>query len=364
MKYIYIIILFLFSIQFSLAQNKPDGPHQEFYDSGELKKEGQYKNNKRIGEWRQYHKNGQVSKAYSYNNGKYNKEQISYFENGIVSNKTKLEDGNFVHFGYYKSGKLSYKRQDKSGYFKSYYESGAKEIEANYFESDLVGEWKKFYENGKLEWLVTYKDGYRNGIYKKYDENGNLKLEGSNSKGKVNGEEKRYLPGNQLEWKGNYSKGVLKGTWTKYDQKGKKIEKIKFKEGITSKPEYGDVLKPTIVADGVIERVPIYPGCEDMLTNKMRKQCMNTNVNQFIGKNFNTDLALDLNLIGKQRILLNFKIDKTGKVIEAKAKAPHPGLEEEAVRVISLLPTVEPAYQRDQPVIIPFSIPIVFQIQK
>lgn len=364
MKHIYIIILFLFSLQFSMAQDNPDGTYQEFYDSGELKKEGHYKNNKRVGEWKQYYKNGQVSKAYSYNDGKYNDASISYYENGIISHKTELEDDVYVSFRYYESGNLDSKRQYKSGYFKSYYENGAKEIEANYFEFELVGEWKKYYENGKLEWLVTYKDGYRNGVYKNYNENGDLIVEGTTVKDKVDGEEKRYLPGNVLEWKGNYTKGILSNTWVKYDAKGKKIEKIKFKEGIVSKAEYSDILKPTVVADGIIERVPIYPGCEEMLTNKTRKQCMNKNVNQLIGKNFNTDLALDLNLMGKQRIIINFKIDKTGKVIEAKAKAPHPGLAEEAVRVIKLLPILEPAYQRDKPVIIPFSIPIVFQVQK
>lgn len=347
-----------------MAQDTPDGPYQDYYDSGELKEEGQYKNNKRIGEWKMYYKNGQVSKAFSYNDGKYNDASITYYDNGIVSNKTELENGVYVNFGYYKSGNLDYKRQSKSGYFKSYYESGAKEIEANYFEFDLVGEWKKYYENGKLEWLVTYKEGYRNGPYKKYDENGELKLEGTNLNDKVDGEEKRYLPGNILEWKGKYSKGLLNSTWVKFDETGKKIEKIKFKDGIASKSKFNDLLKPTKVADGVIERVPIYPGCEAMLTNKTRKQCMNKNINQLIGKNFNTDLATDLNLIGRQRIILNFKIDKAGNVIEAKAKAPHPGLAKEAVRVIKLLPIVQPAYQRDKPVIIPFSIPIVFQVQK
>ncbi|NRD23358.1 hypothetical protein HNV10_08910 [Winogradskyella litoriviva] len=363
MKYLSIII-FLFSLQLSIAQDLPDGPYQEYYETGELKTKGQYKNNKRIGTWKEYYKNGQTSKEYSFTDGKYNDESISYYENGTVSHKTELEDDVYVNFRYYESGNLDYKRQYKSGYFKSYYESGAKEIEANYFEFDLVGEWKKYFETGELEWLVTYKDGYRHGAYKKYNRNGDLLLEGTNVRDKIEGEEKRYLPGNVLEWKGNYSKGILNKTWVRFDEKGNKIEKIKFKEGITSNSEYSNVLKPTVVADGIIERVPIYPGCEEMLTNKTRKQCMNKYVNQHIGKNFNIELASTLNLLGKQRILLNFKIDKTGKVIEAKAKAPHPGLAAEAVRVIKLLPSVEPAYQRDKPVIIPFSIPIVFQVQK
>ena len=77
---------------------------------------------------------------------------------------------------------------------------------------------------------------------------------------------------------------------------------------------------------------------------------------------FNTDIAADLDLIGRQRIIVVFKIDKIGDVTQIKAKAPHPALNEEAIRIISLLPRVIPGYQKQKPVIIPFSIPIVFQV--
>ena len=122
-------------------------------------------------------------------------------------------------------------------------------------------------------------------------------------------------------------------------------------------------LEKTEVPDGVIEKVPVFPGCETVFGNKARKNCMSKAVSQFIGKNFNTDLAADIKLTGRQRIFLFFKIDKEGNVIDAKARAPHSVLRDEAVRVINLLPHMEPGYQRGKPVIIPFSIPIVFQIQ-
>ncbi|NRD21250.1 energy transducer TonB [Winogradskyella eckloniae] len=364
MKSLLIIIACILRIQFSEAQAKPDGPYKDYYETGELQKEGQYKNNKRVGQWKQYHKNGQISKTYSYDNGKLNREQVSYYDTGIVSHKTELEDNIYVNFRFFKSGNLESKRQLKSGYFTSFYESGAKEIVATYLEFDLVGEWKKYYESGQIEWIVTYKDGYRHGTYKNYYENGDLKLEGAMANEKLHGKEKRYLKGKVLEWEGSYSNGMLTHTWVKYNAKGKKVEKIKFKDGIASKAEFIGILKPSKVADGVIERVPVYPGCEDMLTNTTKKACMNKHVNQLIGKNFNIELATKLNLIGKQRIIVTYKIDKTGNVTEVKARAPHPGLAEEAIRVINLLPKMSPGLQRDQPVIMPFSIPIVFQVQK
>jgi protein TonB len=45
------------------------------------------------------------------------------------------------------------------------------------------------------------------------------------------------------------------------------------------------------------------------------------------------------------------------------ARGPHPGLEKEAKRVIGMLPKMKPGRQRGKAVVMPFSIPIVFQVQ-
>ncbi len=362
MKYLFTITFFLISIQFSFAQDKPDGPYKSHYDSGELKAEGQYLNKKRVGDWKSYYKSGQISRLYSYTKGKSNKERISFYKDGTVSNKTEKEGDDYITSGFYESGKLKYKRQDKSGYFKSYYESGATEIEADYFERELVGAWKKYYENGEVEWLVSYKDGYRDGLYKHYYDNGNIKLEGNNTKDKVDGEEKRYLLNSVLEWEGNYKNGVLVKTWTKYDTEGKKIEKVKFKTGVPTNATFIDVLKPTKVANGVFERMPIYPGCEVFLNNTGRKKCMNTSVAKFIAKNFNTDIAKKSKIIGRQKINVIFKINKDGRIFGIKARNKHEALRTEAIRVLSRLPIIKPGMQRGKPVIVPFAIPIVFQV--
>jgi len=52
-----------------------------------------------------------------------------------------------------------------------------------------------------------------------------------------------------------------------------------------------------------------------------------------------------------------------GNVIGVRARAPHPRLEKEAVRVINLLPKMKPGRQRGKAVIVPYSLPIIFQVQ-
>jgi len=59
-----------------------------------------------------------------------------------------------------------------------------------------------------------------------------------------------------------------------------------------------------------------------------------------------------------QKTSIMFKINKSGDVIEAKAKGPHPSLEEEAIKVINLLPRVIRGNIQGNAVIIPFSFPI------
>ncbi|SFC87790.1 energy transducer TonB [Algibacter pectinivorans] len=112
----------------------------------------------------------------------------------------------------------------------------------------------------------------------------------------------------------------------------------------------------------VIENVPVFPGCEKG-SNTQKRDCMSKKISQFVNKKFNTELASDLGLSGRQRINVIFKIDKTGTVTGIRARAPHPGLEKEAKRVIGLLPQMKPGKQRGKPVNVPYSLPIIFQVQ-
>ena len=112
----------------------------------------------------------------------------------------------------------------------------------------------------------------------------------------------------------------------------------------------------------VIENVPIFPGC-DKGNNAQRRKCMSQKITKFVQRKFNTDLAGDLGLSGRQRISVIFKIDKNGDVVGVRARAPHPRLVKEATRVVNLLPKMKPGKQRGKAVVVPYSLPIIFQVQ-
>ena len=112
----------------------------------------------------------------------------------------------------------------------------------------------------------------------------------------------------------------------------------------------------------VIENVPIFPGC-DKGNNAQRRKCMSQKITKFVQRKFNTDLAGDLGLSGRQRISVIFKIDQNGDVVGVRARAPHPRLVKEATRVVNLLPKMKPGKQRGKAVVVPYSLPIIFQVQ-
>ena len=114
----------------------------------------------------------------------------------------------------------------------------------------------------------------------------------------------------------------------------------------------------------VIENVPVYPGCENAGNNDAKKKCMSEKVMKFVQKKFDNELANDLGLdAGRQRISVQFKIDKTGRVTNVRARAPHPRLEQEAIKVVQALPKMTPGKQRGKAVGVLYALPIVFQVE-
>jgi protein TonB len=112
----------------------------------------------------------------------------------------------------------------------------------------------------------------------------------------------------------------------------------------------------------LIEESPIYPGCEG-LDSLASKQCFIKKITKFVSKKFDASLAEGLNIVGKQRISVQFTIDKTGTVTDIIARAPHKSLEKEAIRVVQKLPQMTPGKQRKRPVGVKYTLPIVFSIE-
>ncbi|WP_411894297.1 energy transducer TonB [Winogradskyella sp. A2] len=131
---------------------------------------------------------------------------------------------------------------------------------------------------------------------------------------------------------------------------------------ITAIPEIdNDIEKGELLVEWVnIEKVPVYPGCEKYDTNDERKKCMSNKISKLINRKFNLDVGSQFGISGRQRIYTQFTIDKEGNIIDIKVRGTHSVLEKEAERVINKIPKMEPGMQRNIPVGVRYTLPIMY----
>tara|TARA_B100001059_G_scaffold203365_1_gene211909 strand:- start:89 stop:973 length:885 start_codon:yes stop_codon:yes gene_type:complete len=129
--------------------------------------------------------------------------------------------------------------------------------------------------------------------------------------------------------------------------------------GVSLKIEKEEVIKFSDV-----ENPPFYiDWCTSNISKDKIRECTDSGIKLFAKTNFNTKLAADLNLSGYQRITSAFIIDKSGKIDNIRVRASHPDLEKEALRVINLIPKMEPGRQNGKAVSISYLLPIIFKVQ-
>ncbi|MDG5490340.1 energy transducer TonB [Psychroserpens sp. SPM9] len=294
------------------------------------------------------------------------KELFDKYYNDIVALHEKNVDFSDIYEAYkpnrekYVLSRDQYYKQ--MAFFKFFAQKGAKELEK---DSKFLERFSKFKPYN--DYLESKKTDEAKQLWESDIQDGILRL--VISAGKMTDEEKK-----------------------KFDQKLDLIEKDEFYKGLLVVTEDGrtkmmvsdyqsahsnvaetvidavDEVKVTQIEESIevpfsiIEEAPTFSFCDALTSEAERKKCMSEGIARHVNKKFNTNLASQLGLVGRQRINVMFKIDKEGHVTGVKARAPHPKLEEEAKRVIYELPQFVPGKQKGKPVIVPYSLPILFQV--
>lgn len=126
-----------------------------------------------------------------------------------------------------------------------------------------------------------------------------------------------------------------------------------------------DTVNPIEIEDvsfAIIENVPVFPGCEG--AEDELRACFQDKITAYVSTNFNANLGKELGLAsGLKRVFVMFKIDAAGNITEAKARAPHKKLEEEALRVITSLPKMLPGKNKGKTVGVKYTLPIAFMVE-
>jgi uncharacterized protein len=204
------------------------GTWKEYYPEGTIRAEGKYEDNKRIGEWIFYHPNKKIE------------------QRGIYL-KGEKPDGIWKWF--YDSGNLlreeKYFKGVREGQMIEYSDSGIVITKGEYLDGEKEGFW--FYEMGDHKEEGSYKSGKMEGVWKFFYDNGKLSFEGNFIDDNPDGKHKYYWPNGKLKEEGKYIMGNKDGEWKSYTEEGYQYLVIYYKngqelkyDGIKVKPEKVD----------------------------------------------------------------------------------------------------------------------------
>jgi TonB family protein len=113
-----------------------------------------------------------------------------------------------------------------------------------------------------------------------------------------------------------------------------------------------------------VHTLPVYPGCERAgSTREAQFGCLNQMIRTLIGRNVRYPEVARQKVI-EGRVWIAFVIDKEGYAGEVWVeRSVDPLLDQEALRVIKMLPRMTPATVDGKPVNLRYSIPINFQLK-
>jgi antitoxin component YwqK of YwqJK toxin-antitoxin module len=238
--------------------NLKQGRWYTFYESGIIRQEGMYKDDKKNGYFKEYTESGDLISVSKYINDIRQEEaeevtkldvQNEYYPDGKIKVSATYRNGipegikrEYNHDGQiqnsflYRNGIITGEgivREDGSrdGHWKEFYEDKTLKSEGDYKNGKPVGEWKYFYPNGKLEQAGKY-----------------------SSTGKLQGTWKWFYDTGQLLQEEEYSNGVKDGIHTEYDENQKVIEEGEYVNGLEEGPWFvisGDYLERGTYRDGL-----------------------------------------------------------------------------------------------------------------
>jgi TonB family protein len=257
-------------------------------------------------------------------------------ERAVFFGKHYVDGNNIPHADdYYISGQIqmtgTYLKKNyrkKNGLFTWYYKNGQPEYSGNYLKGERVGEWTWWSDSGMVEQKEVYNEkGLRDGPAAYWFENG------------------------QMDCEGSFTDGAMDGVWKFYHENGQECSRETYVMGeLVALEMWNESGEPEKVKELSTETEPEYPGGFDSMADFIR-----TNV-------VYPEEARGQMIQGS--VYVEFIVGRTGEIENVKVlKSAHPLLDEEALRVVKLMPAWIPGRQHNRAVRVRYTIPINFKIQ-
>lgn len=210
------------------------GYYKEFDVRGQLKLSKRYfkgeesienlKENEEVQEQVQYYANGKIQSKGGFLKGKPVGVHRTYDETGkVVSSTVYDEDGNRVGEG------LIEESGARKGNWRSFYENGKLQSEGTYTKGRKTGKWVYYFENDSIEQTGSFRNGKLDGKWLWYYDTGELWREEQFLNGREDGESIEYSREGEIIAKGVYVDGLREGEWI--SRFGDHIERGKYQQG-------------------------------------------------------------------------------------------------------------------------------------
>ncbi|MBL7956686.1 MAG: hypothetical protein JNM49_01890 [Flavobacteriales bacterium] len=189
-----------------------EGPWVEYYNSGEKRAEGSYKEGKKEGDWTFYHRSGKVEQRGKYLSGQAHGPWTWFYENGEVHRQEVYRKG----------------RED--GPSTEFDEEGGVITQGEYIDGRREGVWR--YEVGDHREEGSYKDGLKDGSWNYTYGDGKRYFTGSFQNGEPDGKHRWYWPSGRIKQEGRFSGGLAQGEHTLFLEDGTIDMVIRYRDGV------------------------------------------------------------------------------------------------------------------------------------
>ncbi|PCH74994.1 MAG: hypothetical protein COB98_09540 [Flavobacteriaceae bacterium] len=119
-----------------------------------------------------------------------------------------------------------------------------------------------------------------------------------------------------------------------------------------------------LIAFEEVEEIPLTSECNKNMSKVELKECVNMSIRSHIVQKFNSNLAADLGLApGKHKITTIFIIDIKGEIVNVNSNGSVRILNDEASRVLSILPNMKPGIKDGKEINVKYTNTITFSVE-
>ncbi len=265
-----------------------------------------------------------------------------------------------------------------SGLVMLFYGQDSVRIKGKLQGSEYEGEVSYYYPNGQLQAKGALKEGHRTGFWEEWYQNGQLREKGQYSQKKnkdnfLNTPRTEYVidsfwdstgkqlitngtgsyistsEGKHIREEGQYEQGKKSGLWKGYFEDGKLFYEENFADGIlTAGTSFNRSGEKFTYSEETKEKMPEFTGGLQALQRHLQR---------------NLKYPADARMTKRQgSVFVRFIIEESGEIsnISLFTRGPGSSLEDEAIRVVRIMPAWVPGKQHGQPVKVEYVLPVRF----